>query len=90
MAGTGYIASALDKRQIIALAFQSLLSILKEASVNYEIHVVEDGIPDELRQILAAEASAIHATQGSGVVPSLAKSFDIGRFLCRRRLGLFL
>lgn len=68
---------SMDKQQTIILAFQSLLASLKRAAVDYEIHVVEDGISEQLRAILAPEVDVIHATEERGAVHSLAKSFEL-------------
>jgi glycosyltransferase involved in cell wall biosynthesis len=67
----------LDKRRTILLTFNSLLASLERAELDYEIHVIEDGISDELRALLAPKVQAIHATDERGVPASLAKSYEV-------------
>ncbi|MFT5376239.1 MAG: glycosyltransferase involved in cell wall biosynthesis [Candidatus Latescibacterota bacterium] len=54
-----------------------MVASLELANVEYEIHVVEDGISDELRAILEPKVQTIQATEERGVPASLAKSYEV-------------
>lgn len=69
----------LDKRQTILLTLRSLLASLESANIDYDIHVVEDGISDPLRRELEKWAEAIISTDERGVCGSLSKSYEVAR-----------